>query len=156
MSEFESIAIYLLQTFGGFAICLFALWKGGPPEKFGAGLIAAVIILQRIMGVFTEPSLFPIIQLVGDALTAVGLLAIALAYASLWIGGAMLLYAAQFTLHSYYFVTERPIDLFHAIANNLNFLGIHLCLVLGTLVAWRQRVLAARRADMLPAAAPPA
>ena len=54
--------------------------------------------------------------------------------------GAMLLYAAQFTLYAFYFVTERPIDRFHAIVNNLDFSGITWCLVIGTAVAWRRRV----------------
>src|SRR5688572_26044877 len=107
MSEIESAAIYLLLTFGGLAVCLIALWKGGSPERLGAGLIVAIVVLQRTIAAFMAPSAFPIIQLVCDALIAVGLLAVALAYGSLWIGGAMLLYAAQFTLHSYYFVTER-------------------------------------------------
>jgi hypothetical protein len=154
----SSSVIFYLQSAIGLAICLFALWKGGGPERYGAGLIVGVVILQRIVAALAPPSAFPIIQLVGDALTAVGLLVIALAYASLWIGGAMLLYAAQFTLHSFYFVTERPNDRFHAVANNLDFIGIILCLAIGTLVAWRQRVVAIRRARTANAvaAAPPA
>lgn len=144
MSEAEVAALYYLQTFGGFAICLFALWKGGPPERFGASLIVAIILLTRLVDLVTPDSALPILRLASDGLTAVGLLVIALAYGSLWIGGVMLLYAAQFTLYSYYFVTERPPDLFQAMVNNIDFLLIHLCLVIGTLVAWRRRVVAAR------------
>jgi hypothetical protein len=155
MSEAEVTALYYLQTFGGFAICLFALWKGGFPERFGGGLIVGIILLTRLVDGVTPDSALPVIRLASDGLTAVGLLVIALAYGSLWIGGAMLLYAAQFTLYSYYFVTERPPDLFQAVVNNLDFLGIHLCLVIGTLVAWRRRVVE-RRPVTSPAAAPPA
>ena len=48
-------------------------------------------------------------------------------------------YAAQFSLHSFYFVTERPHDRFHSIANNLDFLGISICLAAGTGLAWLAR-----------------
>ena len=142
----SNTALYYLQSAACLAMLLFALWKGGSPERFGASVIVGIWMLQRAVGAFIDPAIYPIIQLIGDGLTALGLLVIALAYGSLWIGGAMLLYAAQFTLHSYYFVTERPKDRFHAIVNNVDFTAIILCLVIGTLVAWRQRVVATRRA----------
>lgn len=146
MSEGDVFLIYILQTLGGLAICLFALWKGSPPERFGGILLIVSLILTRLAFAFAPESAEPVVRLISDGLTAMVLLVIALAYGSLWIGGVMLLQAAQFTLHSYYFVTKRPTDLFHAIVNNADLLGIHLCLVLGTLIAWRQRVVAVRRA----------
>jgi hypothetical protein len=148
-------ALYYVQTAVCVAMLLFGLWKGGPPERMGVSVIFGIVILQRIVVALTAPSLFTTVQLVGDALTAMGLLAIAVAYGSLWIGAAMLLYAAQFTLHSFYFVTERATDRFHVIVNNLNFIGVILCLALGTGIAWRQRVVANRKAA-LAAAAPSA
>jgi hypothetical protein len=51
----------------------------------------------------------------------------------------MLFYAAQFTLHSIYLVTARPNDWLHIIVNNFNFLGIHVSLVAGTILALRKR-----------------
>ena len=45
--------------------------------------------------------------------TALCLLVIAVRYASFWLGGVMLLYAAQFSLHAFYLVTSRPIDIDH-------------------------------------------
>jgi hypothetical protein len=140
------------------AVCLLALWKGGPPERFGSGLILAIMVLQRIISAALSsstghfPPVDPVIRLIGDGVTAVGLLAISLRYASLWLGGAMLLYAAQFTLHSYYFVTHRPNDNFHAAVNNLDFVGITLCLAIGTVVSWRRRVVANRAAAKAAAA----
>lgn len=147
MSESEVFLVYILQTFGAFAICLFAIWKGAPPERFGGGLIIVTLLLTRLATTLAPEAAEPIIRLVSDGLTALGLLVIALAYGSLWIGAAMLLYAAQFTLHSYYFVTKRPTDLFHAVANNIDVTGVIVCLLLGTLIAWRQRVTAERRAS---------
>ena len=51
----------------------------------------------------------------------------------------MLLYAAQFALHSFYFVTQRPNDLFHAMANNINFALVIWSVIIGTVVAWSKR-----------------
>ena len=59
--------------------------------------------------------------------------------ASLWLGGVMLLYALQFSSHAFYIVTERASDRLHAIINNLDFTGVVVCLVSGTIVAWRRR-----------------
>lgn len=142
----------------GLGTCLFALWKGGSAERYGAGLILVVVVLVKVAGAILPLSTEPIIRLVGDALTAMGLLAIVLRYGSLWLGGAMLLYAAQFTLHSYYFVTNKPNDLFHAVANNLDFLGIFVCLAVGTLVSWHNRVKSRRDTVLMvpPARAAPA
>jgi hypothetical protein len=81
----------------------------------------------------------PIVGLCADAVTALGLLALALRFASPWLGATMLFYAAQFSLHSFYLVAARPNDLLHLLVNNLNFLGIHLSLVAGTVLAWRKR-----------------
>jgi hypothetical protein len=149
----SSAAIFYLQSAIGLAFCGFALWKGGPPERFGAAIIVGIAVILRIVCALAPDSLDPILQLTSDGLTAVGLLAVALLYGSLWIGGAMLLYAAQFTLLSYYFVTERPHDWFHGVVNNVDFIGVILCLALGTCVSWRQRVMAKRRAEATAAAA---
>lgn len=51
----------------------------------------------------------------------------------------MLLYAAQFGLHSFYLVTERKNDWFHAVANNLIFLSVSISLAVGVLGAWLRR-----------------
>jgi hypothetical protein len=125
-------------------ICLLAIWKGGSAERVGSGLILGIALGRLITGQFFSPDMKPVLILIGDGLTAMGLLAVALRYGSLWLGGAMLLYAAQFTLHSYYFVTARPNDNFHAAVNNIDFFGIILCLAFGALVSWRRRMIAAR------------
>ncbi|HEX5262761.1 MAG TPA: hypothetical protein VFW13_04505, partial [Phenylobacterium sp.] len=100
----------------------------------------ATLLLTILATTFLPVGIQPIAELVIDGLAALALLAVVLIYGSLWLGGAMLIYAAQFTLYAYYFVTERPNDRFHAIVNNADFVGITLCLVIGTAVAWRGRV----------------
>lgn len=135
------IALTLL-TLG---ICLFALWKGGQAERFGAGLILTNALLSTAGDLLFPHADLAILWLIADGLTAVGLLIIAVVYASFWLGGVMLLYAILFTLHSFYFVTGREVDVFHARVNNLDFLGISICLAIGTTIAWRRRI-AARKA----------
>ena len=82
----------------------------------------------------------PIAQLIGDGLTAVGLLAIAVRCASLWLGGALMFQAAQFSLHSFYLVTGREVDLLHNVINNVNLYAILICLASGAIVSWRARI----------------
>jgi hypothetical protein len=119
----------------GLAACLLALFKGGAAERLGAAIIFANLVLAMAGEQFFPKS----ILLWLDALTAIGMLAIAILYASPWLGGVMLLYAVQFALHAYYFVAERPRDPFHVMVNNIDFLGILTCLAIGTLVSWRRR-----------------
>ena len=126
-------------------VCIFAWWKGNLPERLAALIIMLNSVIFIAGGYLAPSSMQPVLLLADDALTAVGLLAITMRYGSLWLGGAMLLYAAQFTLHSFYFVTDRPTDVFHAYANNIDFLGVILCLAVGTIVAMRRRA-AERRA----------
>jgi hypothetical protein len=133
------------------ASCAFALWKGGPAERLGAGLIFTFAILWELT-FFLSAEARSMAQLVGDGLTAVGLLAIALRYASLWLGGALMFQAAQFSLHSFYFVTHRPSDTLYIVVNNTNFFAILGCLTFGSLVAWRERNKAARATSLKPPA----
>ena len=130
------VQLLLVLTLGIIAL---ALWKGSPAERVGAGLILAIDLLRIASGYVLPAHLEPITRMGADFLTALSLLAVAVRYASLWLGGAMLLYAAQFSLHSFYFVTHKAPDRLHAIINNVDFLGISLCLALGVLVALRRR-----------------
>jgi len=123
----------------GVVACLFPLWKGGAAER-----AAAVVVLANLAIGQTSAWLAPdgnvLIRLCNDGLTAFLLLAITIRYSALWMGGVMLFYAAQFSLHSFYLVTERPHDYWHALFNNVDFSGVIWCLIIGTAVAWRRRV----------------
>jgi hypothetical protein len=119
--------------------CLFSVWKGGQAERIGGVIVLSNTLLVWAIAMFATASVQSVAELVVDGLTALGLLAVVLIYGSLWLGGAMLLYGLQFTLHAFYFVTERAPDRLHAIINNLDFSGILWCLVIGTAVAWRRR-----------------
>jgi hypothetical protein len=138
------------------SVCGLAFWKGSIAERIGAAIIFADLILWMLGSNFLPRDYEKLIVLMADAVTALGLLAIALRYASPWLGGAMLLYAIQFTLHSYYLVMDRPDDRLHAIVNNLDFLGVVLCLAFGTVTALLRRRRIRLRAAAAAAAPAPA
>jgi hypothetical protein len=131
----NSPVIVAFLTFG-VAACIFAFVKGSAAERIGAGVILANLALAVAGEHFFPRS----ILLWLDAITAVALLIVAVVYASPWLGAVMLLFAAQFTLHAFYFVTDRPRDRFHVVVNNVDFLAIIVCLIIGTAVSWRRRV----------------
>ncbi len=122
---------------------LFALWKGGVAERAAAVVVLANVIIGQSSEWFA-PNSEAVIRLINDGLTALVLLGITVRYAALWTGGVMLFFAAQFSLHSFYLVTERPSDYLHALINNIDFSGIIWCLIIGTAVAWRRRVVLAQ------------
>ena len=129
----------------------FALWKGGPAERMSASVVILNVAIGQ-SGQYVAPESDEVIRLVNDGLTALVLLAITVRYGAPWMGGVMLFFAAQFAMHSYYLVTERPTgDYLNAVVNNVNFTGIIWCLIIGTVVAWRRRIRLARAAR--PAAA---
>jgi hypothetical protein len=136
--NFTPLSLVLLLL--GIAGCAFAFWKGGSAERAGAWVILTNLVLLWAGGQVWASASTGVFGLVVDGLTAAALLIIALRYASLWLGGVMLLYALEFSLRAFYFVTERPFDLLHAIINNTDFMGVVFCLVAGTAVAWRRRV----------------
>ena len=123
----------------GLGVCLLALLKGQASERLGAWCILTNLLVTILATMFLSAEMRPVGQLVIDAATALGLLVVVLRYGSLWLGGAMLLYAGQFTLHSFYFVTSRPTDNLHAAVNNLDFLAVITCLAVGTWVSIRRQ-----------------
>ena len=141
----------LLATFA------FALWKGSLAERIGASMNAAagfvVIALDQIL----PPDLRSIAQLVIDAGLAAGFLFLAIRWASLWLGAAMILQAVQFSLHAYYMVTETPTagDWMFARINNADTTLINLVIIGATVVAIRKRMADRREAARKAAVATP-
>lgn len=145
------ISVRLLINVFSVLGALFALWKGGRAERAAA----VIVLINALIGEASHwlaPDSDDIIRLVNDGLTALSLLVVTVRYGAPWMGGVMLFFAAQFAMHSFYMVTERPTgDYLNALINNINFMGIIWCLVIGTAVAWRSRA-KARRASLAAAA----
>jgi hypothetical protein len=118
-------------------VCGFSLWKGSAAERIGASVIMANIVVATANYSFFH---IQVGDLVIDAVSALVMLALALRYASLWLGAVMLVYAAQFGLDAFYMVTERPVDdLLHMVINNANTVLVIIALAAGTALAWMQR-----------------
>jgi len=151
-----SIVIFWGLTLLSLGGCAFALIKGGAAERLAAGVIIANISMGYLVKALF-PSAVESFRLVNDGLAAVALLVLAVRFAAPWLGGAMFFYAAQFALHSYFLVLSLPsASPMKAHLNNLNFIGVVVCLIAGTVVAWRRRVRneRAKAAAPFPAGAP--
>ena len=116
-------------------ICGLAFWLGALSEKIGGAVILGNVAITLGLGAIDLGPSAAVAQLALDGATAAALLFVLLRFGRPWLGVAMLLYAAQFALHSFYLVTERPNDTFHAMANNAIFLGVSLSLAAGVLGA---------------------
>jgi small-conductance mechanosensitive channel len=125
--------------------CAFGMWKGDLPERVGALIILLNMALTLFVGSLLDGVTGYLFNMVLDGLTAVAFLLMTMQWGRVWLGAAMLIYAAQFGLRSYYLVTDRPHDNLHALVNNVNFFALVVCIVVGTLLAWRGRSAAAAR-----------
>src|SRR5580704_12084374 len=129
--------IYLLSQIAAAITVALALWKGDRAARTAAIAfvildLATAVIRPKVGDVSSET-----ILLLLDFVCAVVFLLLAVRYASLWLGAAMIFQAAQFSLHAYYLVMELPHDLLHAWINNADNWGILISIVVGTVLAIR-------------------
>jgi hypothetical protein len=130
-----------------FLAAVFAAWKGDRAVRIAGAVSLFDIVAPLIYGAATgNVQVSEVLELGGDLLWAIGLLMLVVRYASLWLGVTMLLQSVQFSLHAFYLVMDRPHDLAHAWVNNLNEVGISICIIIGTVLAIRRRVADAREA----------
>ena len=122
------------------AVLALASWKGGQAERFGVAIVLIGAAFAFLVHLSAPSSLQTFLLLAGEGAMGVAFLVLALRYISPWLGAAMLLQAIQFGLHAYYLVGELPRDRTYAIVNNLDSLGVLLCILVGTVLAWRKRV----------------
>jgi hypothetical protein len=125
-------------------VCGLAFARGGPAERWGAFIVLAGIAVYSLIVFLLPPSVQPLVSLLCDGLYGLAFLLLALRYASPWLGGAMLLQAIQFGLHAYYIIGERPHDRTYGLVNNLNSVGVLICILLGIVMTWRKRARAAK------------
>jgi hypothetical protein len=125
--------IFILTTLG------FATWKGAAPERLGVLAIFLAAIVVWAIETFAPSSAETLLLLISDALLAVAFLVLAVRYASLWLGLAMMFQAGQFVLHAVYVTGELTYDLRYAVLNNLVTFGICSVILCGTIIGWRRR-----------------
>jgi hypothetical protein len=131
--------MYLL-TISILLVAAFAWWKGGVAERLSGAANAVVAALYIVCQLtILKSNSFQVVLLVIDCGLALTFLALAVRYASLFLGAAMILQGAQFSLHAYYMVAERPIDLLYVSANNVISWLVLACIVIATLYTWSKR-----------------
>lgn len=89
--------VQLLLLFSLAAVAL-AMALGGRAERIAATVVIVHIAIGFLVRALV-PDLEAIIRFANDGLAAVALLFVTLRYGAPWMGGAMLFYAAQFSLH---------------------------------------------------------
>lgn len=138
----------LIGPFVGWAVLIavlgLACWKGGRTERYGAAIVFVGAAYALIVNFTAPKDLVPVLLLVGEGAMGAGFLYLALRHMSAWLGVAMLLQAIQFSLHAYYLVGDLPRDKTYATINNLDSMGVLLCILIGTVLAWRSRAKAAK------------
>lgn len=137
-----------LLTAAILGVTVFAWAKGGWPERLGASLNLLIAVLFLVLQFGMPPAMLAPGLLVLDGLLGIGFLALAIRYTSLWLGAAMLLQAAQFSLHAFYYVTAKTFDLLFAVVNNVVSWGILIAIVAGTFASWVQTRRAAKTAPL--------
>jgi len=125
-------------------VSAFAFWKGDLAVRLAAGThlaveVATFLLNPKIGDAGGESTLLAV-----DFASAVIFLLLAVRFANLWIGAAMILQSAQFSLHAYYLVMERHQDALHAWVNNTCDWGILASIGVGAALAIRRRVAHAR------------
>jgi hypothetical protein len=134
MSHLTIIQVtWVLTWIAVLASCGFAIFKGGPPERFCGFVILAGSLLYQIQ-LYIPKSMYGTVALLIDGVTGVVLLFATMRYASLWLGGIMVAQALVFMLHSFYVLAERRMDSTYSWINNSLLLFQLACLTGGVIV----------------------
>lgn len=128
----------------------FAWWKGGAPERIGALFNGVICLAVPMVQLAMHESMHTLPILVADGVLAMGFLILAIRYATLWLGAAMILQAIGFTMHSALMlgVIQHP-EYFYYAAMNAMSAGVLLSIIVGTAYAWVVRRRNARLAGDL-------
>jgi hypothetical protein len=132
----------------GFSVATFAMWKGDGAVRWAA-LTQVCTLVSSLFAPALGGDWNETFELGTGLVAAAIYLMLAVRFANLWIGAAMLLQAAEFSLDSFYLVTDRPLDHLHAWINNTCEWGIVLCILVGAVLAiFRRRTLAREAAEL--------
>ncbi|MFZ0266862.1 hypothetical protein [Caulobacter sp.] len=127
-----------------FLVCALAWAKGSAPERLGSLIVIAGSIAAALIQILLSARPEAVAMLLLEGVYSLAFLMLALRYTRVWLGVAMLLQAMQFGLHAYYIVAERRHDLTYGLVNNLNSIGVLLCILFGIFVSARRRARAAK------------
>ncbi len=145
----HNILFYALMA-ATVGVAAFAIWKGDAAVRWAAVTQSGALVVSLFYSVL-DAEWIQTFELAIGLVTAVIYLLLAVRFANLWIGGAMMLQAAEFSLDAFYLVTDRPLDHLHAWVNNTCEWGIVLCILVGAVLAILRRMNVAREAAELEA-----
>jgi hypothetical protein len=132
--------LYITLVIVTWVVVAFAFWKGDFATRFAAGAYAALEIAGYVLLPWVGDVSGETMLLVADFACAVVFLLLAVRFANLWLGAAMLFQAAQFSLHAWYLVNELKHDMMHAWINNADDWGILIAMVTGAILSIRHRI----------------
>jgi hypothetical protein len=140
--------LFLALLAANFGVAFFATWKGDSAVRWAAIVQLCNSVDPLVAGALGS-DWNQTIELAAGLVAAAIYLLLAVRFANLWIGAAMLLQAAEFSLDSFYLVTDRPLDHLHAWINNTCEWGIVLSILLGAVLSINRRRSVAREAAEL-------
>jgi hypothetical protein len=139
--------------------CAFAWLKGGTAERLGASLYLLSAVLSLLVAVLTGNA-YPVVpMLVFEGLVALGFLALAVRYNSLWLGAAMMLKGAQLAMHASHLTDSSDamigaVKVYPLLLNAIS-MAISLTILFGTVASLkarkRQAAASAAVSDAVPA-----
>lgn len=148
MHVFGHNILFFALLGANFSVAAFAIWKGDEAVRWAA-LVQLCTSVDSLFAPALGADWNETFELGAGLVAAAIYLLLAVRFANLWIGEAMLLQAAEFSLDSFYLVTDRPLDHLHAWINNTCEWGIILCILVGAVLAIIRRRTVAREAAEL-------
>jgi hypothetical protein len=131
-----------------FSVAAFGIWKGDSAVRWAA-LVQLCTSVDPLLALALGGDWNETLELGTGLVAAAIYLLLAVRFANLWIGAAMLLQAAEFSLDSFYLVADRPLDHLHAWINNSCEWGIVLCILSGAMLSIIRRRTMVREAAEL-------
>jgi len=128
MHVFGHNILFFALLSANFGVAAFAGWKGDGAVRWAA-LVQLCTSVDGLLASTLGGDWNQTLELGAGLVSAAIYLLLAVRFANLWIGGAMLLQAAEFSLASFYLVTDRPLDHLHAWINNTCEWGIVLSIL---------------------------
>ena len=118
----------------------FCVLKGGPAERIGASFVLAAYILADIAFAFAHPHLPIVVEFAIDFGLAISLLAVALRYTNLWLGGAMLVQSFNLCFESIWLDGDGTSSSATDVVTNCLSAAMMTCIFAGAIASWRKRI----------------
>ncbi len=131
-------------------VCVLVFVKGGTAERVAALLVAASWVGLLIWQAISRQKVPEIALLVSDFVVATGFLALAVRYASLWLGAGMLFQGAAFAMHLLHLTDPNAepnsrATYTYVLTVNLLSYAVLITIAGAAVMTWRGRVKARRQ-----------